>query len=80
MPTVTLKADERLYKQITLMANELHLSKSELIRRAVNAYKENLERNKLKIMMQEASLKVRDHDKEMIDELDVLVFDGLSGN
>lgn len=44
MHTVTLKADDRLYGQIDMMAKELHLSKSELIRRALFAYQETLGR------------------------------------
>jgi predicted transcriptional regulator len=78
MPTVTLKTDDRLYKQIMLMADELHVTKSEVIRQAVAAYSENLERNKIKLIMQAASFKVRGEDKDLMDELDSLASDGLN--
>ena len=77
MHTVTLKADDRLYGQIDLMAKELHLSKSELIRRALFAYQETLHKNKVKRELQEASFKVRKADKPIIELLDGLASDGL---
>jgi len=79
MRTVTLKADDRLYKQITSMADELHVSKSEVIRKALVAYNENLERHKIKLAMQAASYRVRGMDAKLSEELDSLVADGLSG-
>ena len=77
MPTVTLKTDDRLYQQIVLMADELHLTKSEVIRQAVAAYGKNFERNKMKLIMQAASFKVRGEAKGLMDELDALASDGL---
>jgi hypothetical protein len=77
MPTVTLKTDDRLYQQIVLMADELHVTKSEVIRQAVAAYRENLERNKMKLIMQAASFKVRGEDNGLKGELDSLASDGL---
>jgi hypothetical protein len=77
MPTVTLKTDDRLYEQIVLMADELHLTKSEVIRQAVAAYGQNLERNKMKLVMQAASFKVRGEAQGLMDELDSLASDGL---
>lgn len=78
MRTVTLKTDDKLYKQIILMAEELHLSKSEVIRKALIAYNKNLERNKIKLKMQAASFRVRGMDKNLNEELDLLVADGLN--
>ena len=78
MPTVTLKTDDRLYEKIMLMADELHVTKSEVIRQAVAAYSDNLERNKIKLIMQAASFKVRGEDKDFLDELDSLASDGLN--
>ncbi len=59
------------------MAHEMAVSKSELVRRAVNAYRNNLEREHLRIAMQNASYRVRQIDPELPDELDSLVGDGL---
>jgi len=78
MHTVTLKADDRLYGQIDLMAKELHLSKSELIRRALFAYQETLFKSKIKRELQDASFKVRNVDSTIIELLDVLASDGLT--
>ncbi len=77
MPTITLKADERFCKDLNEMAREMEVSKSELVRRAVNAYRNNLEREHLRIAMQQASYRVRRSDPDLPDELDSLVNDGL---
>ena len=77
MPTITLKADERFCKNLDDMAHEMEVSKSELVRRAVNAYRNNLEREHLRIAMQKASYRVRRIDPQLQDELDSLVGDGL---
>jgi len=78
VPTVTLKTDDKLYGQITLMADELHLSKSELIRRALITYAERLHQKKIQQQLQEASLNVRNANELIIEELDSLVSDGLT--
>jgi len=78
MHTVTLKADNQLYQQISQMADELHLSKSELIRKALVAYQENLSKNKMQQALQSASLLVRDANATLNNEFDELIFDGLS--
>ncbi len=78
MHTVTLKTDEKLYGQIVLMADELHLSKSELIRQALISFQESLHKKKMKSLLQEASIKVRAVDDRLIDELDHLASDGLA--
>jgi len=78
MHTVTLKADNQLYQQISQMAEELHLSKSEVIRKALADYQENLAKNKIKQALQSASLKVRETDASLNNELDALSLDGLS--
>jgi len=78
MHTVTLKADNQLYQQISQMADELHLSKSELIRKALVAYQENLSKKKMQQALQSASLLVRDANATLNNEFDELTFDGLS--
>ena len=76
MPTITLKADEKFCNDLKEMACEMKVSKSELVRRAVNAYSNNLEREHLRIAMQKASYRVRQLDPEVSDDLDSLVSDG----
>jgi len=78
MPTVTLKTDNHLHQQISQMAEELHVSKSELIRKALIMYQQNLAKNKIKHSLQNASLKVRDVDASLNNEFDALSFDGLN--
>ncbi len=77
MPTITLKADERFCNDLHEMAREMQVSKSELVRRAVNAYRDNLEREHLRIALQKASYRVRRIDPDLSGELDSLVSDGL---
>ncbi len=77
MHTVTLKADNQLYQQISQMAEELHLSKSEVIRKALADYQENLYKNKVKHALQSASLKVRDANASLNSKFDMLTLDGL---
>ena len=60
------------------MAEELHLSKSELIRKALAAYQENLSKNKMQHALQSPSLQVRDVNTMINKELDEFIFDGLS--
>ncbi len=77
MPTITLKADEGFCNDLNEMASEMKVSKSELVRRAVNAYRNNLEREHFRIAMQKASYRVRRIDPDVVDDLDALVSDGL---
>ncbi len=77
MPTITLKADESFCNDLNEMASEMEVSKSELVRRAVNAYRNNLEREHLKVAMQKASYRVRRLDPDLSAGLDSLVNDGL---
>lgn len=77
MPTVTLKADDKLYAQINTMADELQLSRSEVIRQAVNVFADKLYREKVKNMLQRASARVSEAGGKDIEELDALIGDGL---
>lgn len=79
MPTITLKADEKFCEDLNEMAHEMEVSKSELVRRAVTAYRGNLEREHLKVAMQRASYRVRGSDPGLLDDLDSLINDGLDG-
>ncbi len=60
------------------MAEELHLSKSELIRKALLVYQENLSKNKMQQALQSASLRVRDANATLNNEFDDLILGGLS--
>jgi hypothetical protein len=77
MPTITLKADERFCQDLDAMASELEVSRSELVRRAVEAYRANLTREHLRVAMQRASYRVRRLDPVTPGELDDLADDGL---
>jgi len=77
MPTITLKADEDFCVALNAMATELKVSKSELVRRAVNADSHNLEREHLKVAMQKASYRVRQLDPDLAEDLESLASDGL---
>jgi len=77
MKTITLKSDEHFFERLTHLAKELHLSKSELIRRAVMEYEERIYKMRLKQQLKEASLRVREANKKINDEFDVAIVDGL---
>ena len=59
MKTITLKTDDNFFEKVTDLAKHLHLSKSELIRRAVAEYEEVMRRREMKEQMKEASMRVR---------------------
>ena len=77
MRRVTLKADEEFYLRLNRLSDSLHLSKSEVIRRAVAIYEATLERNSMKKRFKEASFKVRKANREIIEDFDVTLMDGI---
>ncbi len=77
MKTITMKADDRFFEKVTTLAKQLHLTKSELIRKAVNEYEETVRRRALKEQMRDASLRVREHSRKMAEELEGTLMDGL---
>ena len=70
MKTITLKTDDNFFEKVTDLAKHLHLSKSELIRRAVAEYEEVMRRREMKEQMKEASMRVRKNNAIVSDDLD----------
>jgi predicted transcriptional regulator len=75
--TVSLKTDDSLFERLESLSKELHVSKSELIRRAVAEYERQIERRKLKKRFHEASLRIRRADDPTIREWEATLMDGL---
>ena len=78
MKTITLKADDTFFEQITQLAKSLHLTKSELIRRSVREYENFIKKQLLKEQIKTASYNVRKNNLKIIQEFDELANDGLS--
>ena len=77
MKTITLKTDDGFFNKVTDLAKQLHLSKSELIRRAIVEYEEVMYRKEIKEQMKQASLRVRDSNTVVSQEFDTVAADGL---
>ena len=77
MKTITLKSDDKFFEKLSQLAKQLHLSKSELIRKAVSEYEETVRRRVLKEQMRDASLRVREQSRKVAEELDGTLMDGL---
>ena len=77
MKTITLKADDNFFKKVTELAKKLHISKSELIREAINEYEKSLYKKRLKKMLQEESIKSRALLQKEIEILEESSLDGL---
>ena len=77
MKTITLKTDDAFFERLSKLAKEQHLSKSELIRRAVAEYERNVFRRRLKDQFREASLKVREESRTIAEDFDETLEDGL---
>ena len=77
MKTITLKTDDGFFNKVTDLAKQLHLSKSELIRRAIAEYEEVMHRKEIKEQMKQASLRVRDANTVVSQEFDITTADGL---
>ena len=77
MPVITLKSDDKFLETLDTMAKELKINRSELIRRSVLRFREEMDREKLKAQIKEASLRVREDAKMMAKELEGTLGDGL---
>ena len=77
MKTITLKTDDNFFEKVTDLAKQLHLSKSELIRRAVAEYEGVMKRKEMKEQMKQASMRVRKSSKVINKEFDDSLEDGL---
>jgi hypothetical protein len=77
MKTITLKTEDSFFEKVTSLAKELHLSKSELIRQSIAEFEKNVRNKRLKEKMMRSSLKVREANREIVNDLDGTVEDGL---
>ena len=77
MHTITLKSDDNFFEMLNEMVKSLNTTKSELIRKAVINYKENLEKEKLKLQIQKASMQVRKHSLDINKDFENSLDDGL---
>ena len=77
MRTITLKTDDTFFNKVSLLAKHLHLSKSELIRRAIAEYEEVIHRNEMKEQLKTASMRVRQTNNRINSEFDSTLRDGL---
>ena len=77
MKTITLKTDDTFFDNVTNLAKHLHLSKSELIRRAVGEYEGAVKKREMKEQMKQTSLRARNANSTIIKEFDSSIADGL---
>ena len=77
MKTITLKADEKFDAELTGLAKRLRTTKSAVIREAVGEYKTQLDREEMRKQLREASHLLRDQTREILEELDGTIADGL---
>ncbi|MEA2110698.1 MAG: ribbon-helix-helix protein, CopG family [Campylobacterota bacterium] len=78
LKTITLKTEDSFFEKVTSLAKELHLSKSELIRQSIAEFEKNVKNKRLKEKMMRASLKVREANREIVNDFDGTVEDGLA--
>ena len=77
MPVITLKSDDKFLETLDTMAKELKINRSELIRRSVLRFREEMDREKLKAQIKDASLRIREDSQAMAKELEGTLGDGL---
>ncbi len=77
MKTITLKTDDTFFEKVNDLAKQLHLTKFEFIRRSVAEYESNIKKRAMKERMKEASLRVREANKEISDVFEITLKDGL---
>ncbi len=77
MKTITLKTDNLFFDKLNALAEHLHLSKSELIRRSVAEYELLIRRKEMKEQMKNASLRTRTAGSQLVEEFDDTLADGL---
>ena len=77
MKTITLKTDNSFFEKVSALAAQLHLSKSELIRRSISEYELIIKKRVLDEQMRNASLLVRKANQKVNAEFDETISDGL---
>lgn len=79
MKTITIKASDEFAQNLVDLAGQLHLSKSELIRQAVERFRQQQEQTLLKAKMQAAAQKVRSQTLDELNDWEATLEDGLKG-
>jgi len=77
MHTITLKSDNDFFMMLNEMVKSLDTTKSDLIRKAVLHYRDVLEKEKLRMQLKKASLKVREESLRISQEFEDTTNDGL---
>jgi hypothetical protein len=77
MHTITLKSDNDFFMMLNEMVKSLDTTKSDLIRKAVVHYRDVLAKEKLKVQLKKASLRVREESLKVSKEFEGTVDDGL---
>jgi predicted transcriptional regulator len=77
MHTITLKSDNDFFMMLNEMVKALDTTKSDLIRKAVVHYRDVLAKEKLKVQLRKASLRVREESLKVSKEFEGTVDDGL---
>ncbi|CAA6813047.1 MAG: Unknown protein [uncultured Sulfurovum sp.] len=78
MHTITLKSDNDFFNMLNDMVKSLDTNRSDLIRKAVLHYRDTLEKEKLKIQIKKASMRVREESLKVSKEFDNTLDDGLN--
>ncbi|MGV6858907.1 MAG: ribbon-helix-helix protein, CopG family [bacterium] len=76
--TITLIADDQFDAILKKLAEKTHPTKSGVIRTAVLSYKEQLEREALRMKIKDASLRTRPQAKQAAEDFYIANSDGLS--
>ena len=77
MHTITLKSDNEFFIMLNEMVKALDTTRSDLIRKAVIHYRDVLEKEKLKMQLKKASMRVREESLKISQEFDGSLDDGL---
>lgn len=77
MNTITLRVDEGFFETVNTMTQELHTTKTALIKEAVLSYRRQLEEKKLHAQLTQAAKRVRKATAEEAKIWDECAGDGL---
>ncbi len=77
MKTITLKTDDSFFEKVNSLAKHLHLTKSELIRRSITQFELQIQKREMKEQMKQASMRVREANREIMSEFDDTLQDDL---
>lgn len=77
MKTITLKADAKFDALLSRLAKRLNTTRSAVIRDAVHCYERQLDKDALRHQLENASRRTRAQAKEVDEDLDAAIGDGL---